>query len=117
VKRYVAQLHDRSVFCTAALTRYLGYQFSAGLVDELTRSQQQRIFENRVFLVRNLGFVTPSPARRITLEEMLRFEKIHDEVYREFGFEVVYVEPGPLIERVAVIKAAVHQQPRGVDSY
>jgi hypothetical protein len=37
----------------------------------------------------------------------LRFEKIHEETYRDFGFELVSVEPGNLVKRVNIIKAAI----------
>jgi predicted ATPase len=37
----------------------------------------------------------------------VRFEKIHEEIYREFGFELVPVEPASLAERVSIIKAAI----------
>ena len=65
------------------------------------------IFQRRVFFIRNLGFVTPTEARRISFEETLRFERIHEETYRKFGFELVFVEPGSVSERVAAIKASL----------
>jgi predicted ATPase len=43
----------------------------------------------------------------ISIEEALRFERIHEDAYRNFGFEIVPVEPGSLSERVAAIKAAI----------
>ena len=46
-------------------------------------------------------------ARRTSFEESLRFERVHEEIYRNFGFEIVYVEPGSLQNRVAAIKAAL----------
>jgi predicted ATPase len=51
--------------------------------------------------------ITPTEARRITFEETLRFEKIHEETYRNFGFELISVEPGSVVERVNTIKAAI----------
>jgi hypothetical protein len=45
--------------------------------------------------------------RRITFEETVRFEKIHEETYRDFGFELVLVEPRSLVERVSIVKAAI----------
>ena len=99
------QFHDRSVVCTAALAIYLGYPFSARLNSELDRIQEA-IYEKRVFFVRNLGFVLKSEARRISFEEMLRFEQIHEETYRRFGFELVPVPSGSLSERLNLIKAA-----------
>ena len=101
------QFHDRCVVCTAALAIYLGYPFSPVLATELERVKKEAVFQNRVFFIRNLGFVTPTEARRISFEDTVRFEKIHEETFRKFGFELVSVEPGSLAERVSVIKAAI----------
>ena len=101
------QFHDRCAVCTAALAVYLGFPLSPFLANELERLRKEAIYESRVFLIRNLGFITPTEARRISFEETLRFEKIHEETYRKFGFELVPVEPGGLMERVSVIKAAI----------
>ena len=79
------QLHDRCVVCTAALAVYLKYPFSPFLAGELERVKKEAIFQKRVFFIRNLGFVTPTEARRISFEETVRFEKIHEETYRDFG--------------------------------
>jgi predicted ATPase len=101
------QFHDRCVVCTAALAVHLGYPFSAFLTSELERIQEEGIYENRVFFIRNLGSITPTEARRISFEDALRFEKIHEDTYRDFGFELVSVERGSLAERVSMIKAAI----------
>ena len=101
------QLHDRCTVCTAALALHLGHPFSPFLVSELERVKKQAIYQNRVFFIRNLGFVTPTEARRISFEETVRFEKIHEDTYRDFGFELISVEPGSLAERVNIIKAAI----------
>ena len=57
--------------------------------------------------MRNLGFITHTEARRISYEETVRFEQIHERVYRELGFEFVFVEPGAVSERVDKIKRAL----------
>jgi predicted ATPase len=101
------QFHDRCTVCTAALAVYLGYPFSASLARELARVKKEAIYQNRVFFIRNLGFVTPTEARRISFEETVRFEKIHEETYRDFGYELVSVERGSLAERVGIIKAGI----------
>jgi predicted ATPase len=82
------------------------------LADELERVRQEGIYDNRVFFIRNLGFITPTDARRISFEETVRFEKIHEEAYRGFCFELVSIEPGTLTERVSTIKAAIDSTPR-----
>ena len=101
------QFHDRSAVCTAALAAYLGHPFSPFLSSELERIKNEAVYQKRVFFIRNLGFITPTEARRISFEDTVRFEKIHEETYRDFGFELVSVEPGSLAERVSIIKAAI----------
>ncbi len=101
------QFHDRCVVCTAALAVYLGYPFSPFLLSELKRVRKETIYQNRVFFIRNLGFITPTEARRISFEETVRFEEIHEGTYRDLGFELVWVERGSVAERVSFIKAAI----------
>ena len=101
------QFHDRSVICTAALAIHLGYPLSPFLASELERIQREAIYQEQVFFVRNLGFIEPTQARRISFEDALRFERIHEETYRDFGFELVYVERGSVAERVSTIKAVI----------
>ena len=101
------QFHDRCAICTAALALYLEYPISPVLTAELERIKNEAIYQNRVFFVRNLGFVTPTEARRISYEDTLRFERVHEETYRRFGFELIFVEPGSVMERVDFVKAAI----------
>jgi predicted ATPase len=106
------QFHDRSVVCTAALATYLGFPVTSTLAQELERVRGENIFENEVFFIRNLGFVAPTDARRITFEEALRFEQLHEQKYREMGFEIVSIEPGSLADRVATIESLVKRLDR-----
>jgi predicted ATPase len=110
------QFHDRCVVCTAALAVYLGHPFSPFLTSELERVKIEAIYQKRAFFIRNLGFITPTEARRISFEETVRFEKIHEETYRDFGFELVSVEPGSVLERVGMIKAAIGSFDHNIDA-
>ena len=101
------QFHDRSILCTAALAEYLGYSLSPMLSQELDRVLSQRIFEPQVFFIRNLGFIQTTEARRISFEESLHFEQIHEETYRQYGFDLIYIQPGNLIDRVAAIHRSI----------
>lgn len=101
------QFHDRSVVCTAALADYLAIPRSRSLVAELERVTGQNVFEPNVLFLRNLGFITPTEARRITYEETVRFEHIHERVYREFGFAVTVIGPGAVADRVRRIRQAL----------
>lgn len=98
------QFHDRSVVCTAALADYLQVPRSPSLERELLRVQTQCIFQRSVLFLRNLGFITNTEARRITYEETVRFEQIHEETYRELGFDLISIGPASVSDRVREIK-------------
>ena len=100
--------HDRSSVCTLALCRHLGLTPPPALVDEIERMTTERT----VFFVRNQGFVESTAARRISFEESLVFERIHELTYREAGFDLVDVPAGPLANRVAAIKEVVDRPRR-----
>lgn len=102
---------DRSPICTWALCEYAGRVPPDSLVEEMRRIERDGIYRRRVFFVRNLGFVTPTEARRITFEDSLRFEAIHAEVYRRLGYELVDVPAAPLGERLEMVIGAVTTPP------
>ncbi|MGH3393293.1 MAG: hypothetical protein ACRDPO_01250 [Streptosporangiaceae bacterium] len=56
-----------------------------------------------VFFVRPIGFIEPTAARRISYEESLVFERLHEVVYREHAFELIDVPPGPVDSRAALV--------------
>jgi predicted ATPase len=97
-------IFDRSPVCTLALAVYSGRPVSPVLATELDRIARDNIYARRVFFVRNIGFVEPTVARRITYAESLKFERIHLETYRDLGYQIVNVEPGPVAERLAVVE-------------
>ena len=104
------QFHDRSAVFTAALAIYLECPVSPPLARELERIESEAIFQKRVFFIQNLGFVTPTETRRISFEDALRFERIQEETYWRYGFELVPVPSGALLDRMEMIKAAVASQ-------
>jgi predicted ATPase len=101
------QFYDRSPVCTAALAAYLEMPVTPGLKCELDRILTESIYEKRVFFVQNLGFMANTEIRRINMEDALRFERIHEDTYRSFGFEIVPIEPGTPEQRAVVIKQVV----------
>ena len=107
----LVQFHDRSVICTAALADYLGFARPPSLLQELRRVREGNIFQNKVLFLKNLGFVTPTDARRISYEETVRFEQIHEQTYRALGFEITIIHAGPVSERVAQIKRTLLLEP------
>ena len=94
------QWYDRSPVCTLALSRYLGYAPSAALLEELERIERERIYQRQVFFIEHLGFCQPTEARKITFEESLVFEQIHEETYRSLGYNLLKIAPAALAERV-----------------
>ena len=85
----------------------IGEDRRANVRHELALLQREAFYERRVFFVQGLGFVTPSAARRISLEEARRFEAIHERTYRAHGFELVPIGPGSLLDRAAAIRRAL----------
>lgn len=95
----ILQFYDRSVFCTYALVRYMNYTPSRILLAELDRCKKDKIYQNRVFFFENLGFIEGTQVRKISYEDSLIFERIHMDVYREFGFEIVPVKKESILNR------------------
>lgn len=99
------QVHDRSVVCTLALARWMDYPVTAALREAVTRVTEGGLFDRRVFFVRPLGFCELTPARRISYEDSLAFERVHETEYLRLGFELVDIPPGPVHQRAALIDA------------
>ena len=102
-----AVFFDRSLVCTLALCRFLGQPVPALLAAEVDRAVTARRYGEAVFFVRGQGFVTPTAARRISQADAVAFEKVHEETYRELGFRLIEVPPGPLAERTGVVKREI----------
>jgi predicted ATPase len=98
---------DRSPVCTLALSRWAGLAPPRSLAEEIERVVREGVYEQTVFFVRNLGFVAPTAARRISFAESLRFEQVHEDVYQELGFTLVDVPAGPLADRVRLVSETV----------
>jgi predicted ATPase len=102
------RVFDRSPICTLALARYLEEPVTPTLAREVDRVLDEKTYERSVFFVRLLGFITPTFARRITLEQSQAFEEFHERTYKELGFELVEVSPGPVAERVDFVDRYIH---------
>jgi predicted ATPase len=94
------QIFDRSPACTWALATYLGYPPSDALKAEMARIERDRVYETDVLFIDNLGFCTPTEARRISFDEALHFERVHEETYRAFGYRLIRIAPEPVAARV-----------------
>ncbi|MEV4804442.1 AAA family ATPase [Nonomuraea sp. NPDC049421] len=95
---------DRSPVCTHALATYVGHPVPSALTTEIERLAREGVYDRHVFFVRNLGFCEPTDARRITFEESLEFERLHEETYRAFGYHLIDLPAGPPDERVALVE-------------
>lgn len=98
--------HDRSLFCTYALAEYLGHPVPPLLEQAMARTLEQGLFARRVFMVRLLGFITRTEARRIDLAEAIVFERVHEAAYRRFGFEIVPIDRGTVPQRAEAVMVA-----------
>ncbi len=97
------QFYDRSPLCTYALSVWLGFPISTTLAAEMERIESAQIYQKQVFFIENLGFCAPTAARKITFEDSLKFEKVHEETYRSFGYECIPIAPQELSTRVEQI--------------
>jgi len=97
------QFYDRSPLCTYALSVWLGFPISTTLADEMARIKKEQIYQKQVFFIDNLGFCEPTAARKISFEDSLRFEQVHEETYNSFGYECIRVAPQELSARVEQI--------------
>ena len=79
------------------------------LAGEVGRAVAEGGYETTAFFIRNQGFVAATAARRISFEDSIRFERIHEQAYRELGFRLVEVPAGPLEDRVALIRQTAGQ--------
>jgi predicted ATPase len=104
---------DRSPVCTLALSRYLDLGTSPLLAREVDRVVAEGAYETTVFFVRNQGFVQATAARRISFEDSLVFEQLHERAYHDLGFQLVEVPAGPLPDRVALIRQTVDRLAMG----
>ena len=102
---------DRSPVCTLALSRYAGLAPSSLLARAVDRILSEGSYEKTVFFIRNQGFVQPTAARRISFADSLAFERIHEQAYRDLGFQLVDIPAGPLPDRVALIEQSVGAVP------
>jgi predicted ATPase len=101
------QFHDRSAICTLALCRYASLSQPPSLAAELAEIAREGFYERRVLFVDHLGFMTPTPVRRISFEDSLRFEAIHEAVYRELGYALIRIPRAPLEARVEMVEGLV----------
>jgi len=102
------QIYDRSPLCTLALAQYRDRPVTPALRAEVDRVLTERVYEPTVFLVRPLGFVRPTPARRITYADSLTFQVVHEAVYRDHGFTLVDVPAGPSAGRADLVESTIY---------
>ncbi|WP_106403126.1 AAA family ATPase [Actinocorallia populi] len=107
----VVQIYDRSPLCTLALARYLDRPVPAALSAEIDRMTRENVYDPQVFFVHPIGFIVATAARRISFEESLVFARVHEQVYREHGYGLIDVPPGPVEERVALIEERIRTSP------
>jgi len=101
------QVHDRSPICTLALSLFLGRETPPILAAELARIDRERPYQRQVFFVETLGYIVNTPVRRITYEDTLAFGVVHEQVYRDLGYELVQIAPGTAEERALAVENAI----------
>ena len=93
--------YDRSPYCTLALARYTGLPIPLLLAGELGRPGY---YEPTVFFLGMFPYITPTPVRRISYPDAVRFEAIHRDVYLEYGFTLIDIPAAPVEARVTAVE-------------
>jgi predicted ATPase len=105
------QIFDRSPLCTLALARYLNRPVTPLLAEEVARITDERVYQPTVILVRPLGFIDPTAARRISYADTLAFEAVHQAVYHEHGFTLVDIPPAAVTDRARLVRSILARHP------
>ncbi len=90
---------DRSPICTYALAIYLDRPIPPALTEEIRRLVAHRSYEKKVLFIESLGFMVNTGARRISLDDAVRFGRVHEESYHAFGYELEPIAPASVDER------------------
>jgi predicted ATPase len=69
----------------------------------LERMEWEHIYQRQVFFIDHLGYMEPTPARRISFAEALQFERLHEDTYALFGYDCLHIASASLAERVRSI--------------
>lgn len=77
------------------------------MAEEVDRVVAQGIYELTVFFVRHQGFLRATSARRISFDDSLVFERLHEQIYRDLGFRLAEVPAGPLTDRVSLVQQTI----------
>src|SRR6266536_952648 len=77
------------------------------LAREVDRVVAEGTYQPQVFFVHLLGFLTPTAVRRISFAQSVTFERFHEQVYWDHGFELVDVPAGTLEERVELVDGRI----------
>eukprot|EP01006_Ploeotia_vitrea_P066275 TRINITY_DN94644_c0_g1_i1.p1 TRINITY_DN94644_c0_g1~~TRINITY_DN94644_c0_g1_i1.p1 ORF type:complete len:189 (+),score=13.87 TRINITY_DN94644_c0_g1_i1:27-593(+) len=94
---------DRSPLCTLALNNFMGREPSDILKQAIQTMKQQDVYSKTVLFVESLGFVPGNEVGKMSLEDSLRFQEVHREVYSSNGYHCVSIPPVPVDERVALV--------------
>lgn len=91
---------DRSPICTFALCLFLKLKPPPNLTCEIDRVVKNKIYQNKVFFIENLGFCERNEIRKISFEQCLEFEEIHKKLYKKYGYELILIPKNSVVNRV-----------------
>lgn len=73
-----AGLYDESNVLHPRRSRYCrSTGWVSAFAQEIARVTRDKVYEDSVFLIRQLGFAEPTAARRISYQDSLLFEAVH----------------------------------------
>ncbi len=91
---------DRAPLCTKALGEFMGRVPGPILQDAITYSVRHTHRHSQVFLVKHLDFCEQTDIRKISMEDVARFENLHRKVYESYGYPCIAVPNRSVSERL-----------------
>lgn len=93
---------DRGLLDVFTYYRFLNRNPSKLMQSVIQRLQQEKVYE-KIFIIEHQGVMENTAFRGENLEEALSLEKLQEENYRQFGYEVIRVPFGSIEDRTKII--------------
>lgn len=94
---------DRSPLCTKALSDFMGRTPGPVLQDAITYTVRHTHRRSQVFLIKHLDFCEQTDIRKISMEDVIRFEHLHRKVYESYGYYCIAVPNMGVADRINFI--------------
>lgn len=81
----------------------MNYTIPQELPKEINRITRENVYEPNVFFINNLGYIEKTAARKINFNDALNFEKLHKNIYQQFGYRLIHIPAIEIQKRTDII--------------